>query len=46
MRAGILCDSSCNEHYFKTEIEDVIRRVEPKVIAFVSNIGSANNIDL
>jgi len=35
-----------NTRFRKAEIEDVIRRVEPKVIAFVSNIGSANNIDI
>ena len=29
-----------NTRFRKAEIEDVIRRVEPKVIAFVSNIGA------
>ena len=35
-----------NTRFRKAEIEDVIRRVEPKVIAFVSSIGRTNNIEV
>ena len=35
-----------NTRFRKAEIEDVIRRAEPKVIAFVSSIGRTNNIEV
>ena len=37
---------SMNTRFRRAEIEDVLRRVKPKVVAFVTELGRSNHIDI